>query len=225
MLGIGQRAIGIADEDHVIIELHRVTRRGFAAAIGQRAGDDQRVDVARLQEVVQVARAGNEGAEALFLDAHVDRIVHLEPRPELPVMRAMLEGLLMGAAHLFREAAIEARPAVERRDGRGEGHEDIEPTRRAHRRADPVDLRHDGPRHRHFHRRTRFHEAVLHVDDEMRRPRGVDRLERVELATALTFEATDQSGIEQDIMHGFSLLCCAAWKRRGGSARPASALI
>jgi hypothetical protein len=54
---IGSRRVGVGDENHALIELHCVARARFAVGVAQRAGDDQRVDPARLQDVVQVAYA------------------------------------------------------------------------------------------------------------------------------------------------------------------------
>ena len=45
---IAKRRIGVSNEQHVVVELMRVTRGRLAATIGQRAGNDQGLDTPSL---------------------------------------------------------------------------------------------------------------------------------------------------------------------------------
>ena len=51
--------------------LERVAPRAIAAVIGQRPGDDERVDAASLQLLVHVAGAWDQGGEARLVDDEV----------------------------------------------------------------------------------------------------------------------------------------------------------
>ncbi len=66
MFGIRQSGIAIPDKNDVVIHLHRVTRRGFTATVGQRTGNDQCIDFALIQNGVKLARPGNQPAAAFY---------------------------------------------------------------------------------------------------------------------------------------------------------------
>ncbi len=116
-----RRAIG--DEQDSIVHLLRVPRRGLAAAVRERAGDDERVDAAPLQRFAKRARAGNECAEAPFLDDQIFR-ADVELRPERGVVRGGREafahaargpaGRQLSVEHRTTHAATPARSIMRR---------------------------------------------------------------------------------------------------------------
>jgi len=68
-----------------------VAGRGLAADVGDRAGDDDVLDAAGLEQVRQRGEAGEEGAGGELLDDQVG-VVHLELVPQ-PVACSFLEYL------------------------------------------------------------------------------------------------------------------------------------
>ena len=66
MLEIAEGCITVGDEDHLVVHLHGVTCGRFAAHVGGRTSNDQRVDTARHQYLVQLRGAGHEGAERVL---------------------------------------------------------------------------------------------------------------------------------------------------------------
>src|SRR6185312_17108282 len=52
---VGEGGVGVGHEHQLVVHLHGVARGGLAAAVGQGSGDDQGVDPARLQRLVQPA--------------------------------------------------------------------------------------------------------------------------------------------------------------------------
>src|ERR1700730_1161222 len=90
VLRIGVGGIAISDKDHLVVHLHRVARRRFAAHIGGRAGDDEGVDPARLQDLVQLGRSRHEGAKPGLVDDQVCGR-HLQARPKLEAVASFAE--------------------------------------------------------------------------------------------------------------------------------------
>ena len=79
VLLVGEGGVAVGDEEHLVVQHHRVPRGGLAADLGGGAGDDQGVDAAILQDRVQVGRAGREGAEAALAHLQILR-PHIQAR-------------------------------------------------------------------------------------------------------------------------------------------------
>jgi hypothetical protein len=65
--------VGVAHHDDLVVEHHRVPRRGFAAEIGQHADDGDILDAALGELLRQVGLARDEGAEPAFGGVEVAR--------------------------------------------------------------------------------------------------------------------------------------------------------
>ena len=77
---VGEGGVGVGDEHQLVVHLHRVAGGGLAAAVAEGAGDDQGVDAAGLQDLVQGAGAGHKGAETGLVDEQVALAdVHARP--------------------------------------------------------------------------------------------------------------------------------------------------
>ncbi len=201
MRRVGQGGVGVGDEHQFVVHLHGVPGGGLAAAVGQGSGDDQGVDPPGLQDLVQPAGARHEGPEAGLVDEEI-ALADLHARPERPAMTAVAEGVLeAGRAAGSMEILEPVGPALHR--GRIHGHlqEDVGPTAGADRPADGVDVGHDVLRDRNLHRRAGLDEAVLHVDDHMRRAGQVEGLEHVQRAAALAAGELRRLGRDADLVH------------------------
>ncbi len=83
----------------------------------------------------------------------------------------------------------------------------------AHRRRQPVDVRHDLARHRHLALVAGLHEIVLHVDDDEGGLRRVDHSNGC--ARPARFHALDEIGGDRQLVHGCSLLRNDAGRSNG----------
>ena len=75
MLFVGPAGIRVRNEEDLIVKHHGISRRRLAADIRGGADDDQRVDIARAQQRVEIGSALHERAKAVF--AH-DRVPGLD---------------------------------------------------------------------------------------------------------------------------------------------------
>ena len=194
MGGLGDRRVRVVDHDHAVVQHHGVAGRRLTAHVGERADDDQRVDAALVEQLLQVGRTLDQGAEPVLVD-HQVALVEFERLPQAMSRRVALD-------RTERRGAVG--PAVDREERRPrrrqfvgfERHPDPRhgAARIPHRRGEPVDVRHDVACRRDLERRARFDEEVLHVDHDERRGRRVEFVDHAQLATHLVDGVDDVGG-------------------------------
>ena len=67
------------NHDDLVVEHHRVSRRGFAAHVGERAGRYQAINVVCFQHILKVGSSADERAEAALVD-NVVAVADVESR-------------------------------------------------------------------------------------------------------------------------------------------------
>ena len=135
-------------------------------------------------------------------------------------MRARREGGAVGRS-ACAQAADEHRPA--RRIGRGEAQEHVGAARRAHGCTDAVNVVHNAARCGHFDGSALRHEAVLHVDTDMREALGADIFEHVTHAAACCGERIEDGVVIDGMRHGghpFLIGDAATASRQGPARKP-----
>ena len=157
----------------------------FAADLRHGAGNDERVDTPFLQASMQIRRARHEGTEAPLDDDHI-LLGHIQFRPERVAGVAGRE-CLDKASTTFRSAEMlkKDRPSADRLRIQRVLRIDHDSACGAQRGADAIDIGYDCAGHRHFGHLAVVHEAVLQIDDDVRR---VARIQAVEHRDATTAE-------------------------------------
>lgn len=177
MLFVGSRRGAVGDEVNGIVQHHGVARGRFAAHIGQRARDDQRIDAARPQLRIEIAGIADEGAVARLVDHQIPGL-HIERGVDRMGRMPRRERHAHGVAHRWRHEGAEPQAPVAL-GPRGVPQPDHGAARGARLRGEAADVGDYRARQRHLADSTGLEKAGLHVHDHQRRLRRLDALEHV----------------------------------------------
>src|SRR5262249_18547902 len=175
----------IGDKKHLVVHHHRIPRGSLAADLRHGAGDDERVDPSFLQAGMQIRGARHESAITSLEDDHV-LFGHVQFRPERVPGVAGCERLDKPCTTFRDEEMLEEdRPCADRLSicrVLSKGYNSACGPQGA---ADTVDIGYDCAGHWYFRHLTVVHEAVLQIDDDVRR---VARAQAVKYRDATTIE-------------------------------------
>jgi hypothetical protein len=202
MLRVRRCRASIGDKEHLVVHHHRIPCRRFTADLRHGAGNDERVDPSLLQAGVQIRGAQDESAEAALEDDHI-LLGHVQLRPER-VPRITRRECLDKASTTFRreEMLKKDRPSADRLGICRVLRIDHSPTCGAKGGADAIDIGNDHAGHRHFRHLTLVHEAVLQIDDDVRRVAWTEAVEHRDAPT-VAFSSFADRVEDAGLMHGF----------------------
>ena len=206
---IRQRGAGVGHHDHIEIQHHRVTGRGFATDVGLGSGDQQVGDAKAAAQPFQPRRAGDQRGITVLEDAQVS-IRHMQFGPDLLPCAAWRQAFDGALAHLVGHEVVEKTAPVAAAAGGGHigmGAPDHMPPRSAHTRIEPVDRAHDAARQGHLGGRAGLTEGVLHVDHHNGGLAWIQPVEQVQPA-APRHHAVDDVLPDCRLVHGVSSFVC-----------------